>query len=502
MSINNNSPMKKLIEKNIRVSLKAEEQIISYRNKSELIDQLLDLKKEYISFDDVLSAISKMNDPSSNKNEENKKSNSELKSDLGIKVKRQSKFKPIAKEYSSDIKVLGKDITGKSRTVGGIGDFIDYFRSRYKKLSHMLKKIDPKYPELNLVNIKNSVGERSKIIVMIMSKRETKKKNILLEVEDLTGTFKVVIGQSNVKLFELAQKILTDEVISIRGKVLEAFMIAEDIEWPNLPVTRERKYSENDLAIAYLSDIHFGSNTFMADVFDRFISWINGESSPESLASKLKYILIAGDIVDGVGIYPNQEKELLITDVYKQYKLFDDFVSRVPDYIDVIIIPGNHDAVRRGEPSPAIGKDLISSDVISLGNPSTVEIEGLKHVLYHGTSLDSMISNLSYLSYKKPEKGMEEFLMRRHLSPIYGGNLIIPEKEDYLVLEDEPDVLHVGHIHKNGYGYYRGTVLINSGTFQSQTEFQIKQGHVPTPGMVPVCELKSGHLKTLNFNSD
>ncbi|MBS3067472.1 hypothetical protein J4450_02115 [Candidatus Micrarchaeota archaeon] len=96
---------------------------------------------------------------------------------------------------------------------------------------------------------------------------------------------------------------------------------------------------------------------------------------------------------------------------------------------------------------------------------------------------------------------MVEYLKRRHLSPIYGGNLIIPEKVDYFVIEDEPDVLHCGHVHKNGYALYRGTLVINSGTFQDRTEYQIKQGHVPTPAIVPVYEAKYGRLKSIDFKT-
>ena len=478
--------IKKLMEKGIRISIKAEELLKEIPYNEETTKELIALGKSYLNEEDVKKIVEK---------------NKQEKIINQVIVKRSSDFKPIAKEYSADITISDKDITGKSRTKGTIEDFIQYFRNRYGKLSKLLRRMDHKYPEIELINIKKSINQSVKIIVMITKKQDTKKGNLLFEVEDLTGTFKVVAGRNNEKLFEMAQRVILDDVISIKGKVLDAFLIAEDLEWPDLPVTRERKTAENDLAIAYLSDLHFGSNNFLEEYFERFINWIKGENGAEYLASKLKYIIIAGDIVDGIGIYPNQEKELLITDVYKQYKMFDDFVERVPDYIEIIVIPGNHDAVRRGEPCPALEKDLVTSDIHSLGNPSTVVIEGLKHVLYHGTSMDSMISSMAHLSYKKPEKVMEEYLKRRHLSPIYGGNPIVPEKSDYLVLEEEPDVLHTGHIHKNGYGYYRGTVLINSGTFQARTEFQIKQGHVPTPGIVPVYELKSGRLKTLNFKS-
>jgi len=206
-------------------------------------------------------------------------------------------------------------------------------------------------------------------------------------------------------------------------------------------------------------------------------------------------------VVDGIGIYPNQEKDLLIKDIYKQYEMFDDWLSRLPDHIEVIVAPGNHDAVRRGEPQPAIPESLIKSDVHRVGNPCPLSIEGIKHLMYHGTSIDSLIASVPGLSYNHPEKVMVEFLRRRHLSTLYGGNPIIPENVDYMVIEDPPDVLHGGHVHTNGYAKHRGTVVINSGTFQGQTDFQIKQGHVPTPGLVPIYELKYSRLRTLDFIS-
>ncbi|MBN2477725.1 DNA-directed DNA polymerase II small subunit [Candidatus Micrarchaeota archaeon] len=473
--------LSRIKEKGLRISLEAEKLLENEPFEEQILNEILSLDKVFIEKEDIEKAINKA-----------KKAY--------VEVKRQSSFRALAREYSPDLKIIHqRDITGKSRTEGKVNDFVEYFKNRYSRLARLLRKSNHKYPEIGLEDVKKMNGERGKIIAMITEKRETKKGNLFLEIEDLTGAFKVVISKSDEKLFEKAQKIILDDVIAIYGKILDAFIICEDFEWPDLPITREKKLSENNLATVYLSDIHFGSRYHLEGYLEQFLLWIEGKNGSEELASKVKYILIAGDLVDGIGIYPNQEKELIVTDVYKQYELFNDFVERIPDYIEIVSIPGNHDAVRRGEPCPALEKEMVHPRVHNLGNPATAVIEGITHTLYHGTSMDSMISALGHLSYKKPEKVMEEFLKRRHLSPIYGGNLIIPEHIDYLVLEEEPDIFHVGHIHKNGYGYYRGTLMINSGTFQDRTEFQIKQGHVPTPGMVPVYEMKTGRLKTLNF---
>ncbi|MFA6530242.1 MAG: DNA-directed DNA polymerase II small subunit [Candidatus Micrarchaeia archaeon] len=480
-----------LANRGLRVALDAESIIANYENIDELAKKLSSFEKMMITKEDAESAVALLK-----KEAESAKTNVPE-----IEVRRDSSYKPLAAEYSADIKTSHtRDVTGKSRSTGEIEDFIEYFRSRYQKLSKMLHG-PSKYPYADLGEMKKHLNQTVKAIVLVSEISQTKKGNILLQVEDMTGSFKVVISKSRgkEKLFEKAGNVILDDVIAIIGKVFEPYIIAEDIEWPDLPITREKKTCENDLATAYLSDIHFGSRYFLEKYFELFTEWLNGKGEQKELAGKVKYVVVAGDIIDGIGIYPNQEKELIIKDVSKQYAMFDDFISRIPDYIEVIIAPGNHDAVRRGEPMPSIGKDLITSDVTSLGNPATVSIEGIKHLVYHGTSIDSIIATLPNMSYNHPEKVMVEYLKRRHLSTIYGGNLIIPEKVDYLAIEEEPDVLHCGHVHKNGYALYRGTVVINSGTFQDRTEFQVKQGHVPTPAMVPVYEMKQGILKTLDF---
>jgi len=84
------------------------------------------------------------------------------------------------------------------------------------------------------------------------------------------------------------------------------------------------------------------------------------------IAGHVKYVLVAGDIVDGIGIYPNQASELVIRDVNKQYKLASKYIEQIPDYIEVIITPGNHDAPRKSSPSTCNIKCLS-------GNTSGVE---------------------------------------------------------------------------------------------------------------------------------
>ena len=46
---------------------------------------------------------------------------------------------------------------------------------------------------------------------------------------------------------------------------------------------------------------------------------------------------------------------------------------------------------------------------------------------------------------------------------------------------------------------YRGTLILNSGTWQDQTKFQANMGIVPTPGKVPIVNLATLDVLTKDF---
>ena len=416
-----------------------------------------------------------------------------------VTVARALAFRPEAKEFSPSFKLIGRsDITGKSNCTGKIEDFVAHFRNRFERVSAILRRRISEHGIATTKQLKSTQGSKVRLIAMVTDKRATKKGNVLLTVEDCEGSAKVVLPRET-EAYKLSGKILNDDIIAFDGKNADELFICDTVTWPEIPFAREQKKTERDFAIVYLSDLHFGSRKFLEKPFQRFLNWLNGSEGNEELAGKVKYIIVCGDLVDGIGIYPEQEKDLIVKDIYKQYEMFDLAMEKIPDYITVIAAPGNHDAVRRAEPQPALGEDLVKSNVVRVGNPSNVEIEGLKHLLYHGTSLDSVIPAMGGLSYEKPEEAMLELLRRRHLSPIYGDSLIVPEERDYLVIEEEPDIIHMGHVHKNGYMLYRGTLLLNSGTFQDRTDFQVRMGHHPTPAIVPILEAKTGKLSHISF---
>ncbi len=425
-----------------------------------------------------------------------------------VEVLHKSEYSPTASEVESRYAINKRD---GDISEGTASAFVEYFNDRLHRIKEIISYRRPNFfiaPSISSTKAYTS-GREVVISGMVTSKIITKKGNLMVIVEDETGEIRIVFvngsSYSSKQLFESAKKIINDEVIAVKGKISNQFMIPSEIVWPDVPVI-EPKSTEDDIAIAFLSDIHVGSKQFLEKSFSKMLSWINGDVGgvKSALAGKIKYMVIAGDVADGVGIYPDQEYELAIPDMYLQYKQLFSFLEKIPEYIEVFMMPGNHDAVGRAEPQHNIDEELCKDFKIAnlhlVSNPCYINLHGIEVLSYHGTSLDSIIKAIPGMSYTSPEKAMVELLKRRHLSPIYGGNVIIPTKKDQLVIDKVPDIMHMGHIHKNGIANYHGIKIINSGTWQGTTKLQQRSGHVPTPAIMPVLETKTGNISALNFN--
>lgn len=418
-------------------------------------------------------------------------------------------FHPYAKEVNADITII-EDPSSKLGSGGTVEDFLAYFRDRFKRTEKMLRqRIDVRSAASIIDALKAPPKTRLKIIGMITEKRESKQRTIL-SVEDLQANITVLVPQNaSEELKKRTQLLLVDQIICLsviktRGNLL----IADDIILPEVGQKPQHKAAVPVYA-ALTSDLHVGSTKFQRESFNRFILWLNGKYGNEQMkeiAGHIKYVLIAGDIVDGVGIYPNQVRELAIRDVYKQYRVAAKYIEQIPDYIQVIIIPGNHDAPRKALPQPAISHEYLetlqeSRSVYSLGDPCYLSLHGVEVLMYHGRSLDDVVSAVPGMSNNNPEKAMRLLLQSRHLAPIYGGKTTLsPETRDYLVIDRVPDIFHAGHIHALGYCNYRGVLVVNSGGWQEQTDYMQKLGFTPTPSKVPVINLQTLEITVIPFN--
>ncbi|MDI6819485.1 MAG: DNA-directed DNA polymerase II small subunit [Candidatus Hodarchaeaceae archaeon] len=421
------------------------------------------------------------------------------------------KFKPQAADVEPRIELL-KDITGHSYSEGELKDFVKLFKDRYDRLSNMLRKrvdLHEAVPISSLTAYDD--GDAVRVIGIVADKRETRSGHIVLELEDLSGRATAWIFKGRRELMRKAAEVVTDEVIGIEAMLRKGDaaprLIAIDIIWPDVPTPREPSCAADPVCAALLSDLHVGSEMFLEDAFMKFLKWLRGEvGNPEQreLAGRVKYVVIAGDLVDGVGVYPQQEEELLIHDIFRQYEAATELLAQIPDHITLIIAPGNHDAVRPSEPQPALPRDVTSAlyDLNSLmvGNPAWLLIHGVRFLVYHGRSFDDLVAMVPGLNREKPTSSMIKMLQKRHLAPIYGGRTAIaPEDKDYLVIEDVPDVFHCGHMHVYGYEKYRDITVVNSGTFQEMTSYMKRLGVKPTPGIVPIIDLQTGQTRAIYF---
>jgi len=425
---------------------------------------------------------------------------SETIKDTKIKFKRNEQKTNV--EY--DFKII-QDTSKKSYTSGELENLISYFKSRYEKLAKILSRRPDLRNYTKIADIDDGMDSLS-LILMVREIRSSKNGHKIVEFEDDTGNISILFSNKNEELFAEAEKLVRDEVVGvIANKSSDAgFAFGQEIINPGVLSIPEK---EMDFGIVFLSDVHIGSLTFLEDAFQRFIDWINCEAGDEEqrrVAEDVKYLIIGGDIVDGIGVYPNQDKELAIKDITEQYNEAARFLGNIRSDIKIIIAPGNHDASRVAEPQPAVPEEYAKAlyeldNVEFISNPGVVSLDGINVLIYHGRSFDDLVMAIKSFEYEKSDEIMVELLQKRHLAPIYGERTpLASELEDYLVIDEVPDVFHTGHIHINSYKKYKGVHLINSGTFQTQTEFQKIYNINPTPAEVPVLHKgKYRHFKFL-----
>ncbi len=412
-----------------------------------------------------------------------------------------------AKQIAPRLEIV-RDPSKEIGTGGSIDDFSHYFRDRFHKLASAFHhRYDAKDAATIGVALSAEQNQRVKFIAMVMEKRD-RGRRLFLQIDDLDDTATVLVSPDDRAAYEMAQKLPLDQVVCISGvRAKGDLFVAKEILLPDIPDHKPHLADEEVWAIL-LSDLHAGSKKFLGINLARVFDWLNlkvGGPNQRAIAERTKYLVICGDLVDGIGIYPRQEQELAIVDLYDQYREAAKYVGMIPEHIETVVLPGNHDPVRQALPQPPIPKDFgeplyESRELISLGNPAEVSLHGVRLLLHHGRSLDDIIASVPSIDFTQPEKAMRLQLQCRHLASEYGNRTsIAPEKVDHLIIENVPDIFQSGHIHVVKYENYRGTQIINSGAWQAQTDYQKRVGLVPTPGILTAVNLQTLQVRLMNF---
>lgn len=398
-----------------------------------------------------------------------------------------------------------------------VGDFVRHFRNRFLAFKGFLQE----HLELqNLVSI-NKISQQKQnisVIGMVFSKRWTKNKNLLFEVEDLTGKVPLLVNASKEEILKKAKDIMLDDIVGFRCSGNQDILFANDIVFPETKNNFMKKSPEECYA-AFTSDLHVGSNKFLENNFRKFVKWLNAEIGSEKqkeLASKIRYLFIVGDTVDGIGVYPGQEDLLDIIDIKKQYELLAELLGSIRKDINIILCPGQHDCVRVAEPQPPLDKSIAAPlynipNLFLVSNPALVNIcsskdfPGFNVLMYHGASFHSFVNDIEELRFSNahhnPSKIIKYVLQKRHLAPTHSSVTYIPSQiQDPLTIQTVPDIITTGEIHRPEVARYNNILSIQCSCWQTITSFEEKVGNEPDPCKVPILNLKTNQVSILDFS--
>ncbi|MCX6750999.1 MAG: metallophosphoesterase, partial [Candidatus Pacearchaeota archaeon] len=260
--------------------------------------------------------------------------------------------------------------------------------------------------------------------------------------------------------------------------------------------------------------LHFGSKRFMKENFLKFIDYLNGDFQTDTEYKKIKYLFLVGDVVTGIGNYPNQEKDLEIVDLEEQFFGLAELLRKIRKDIKIIISPGNHDGVRLMEPQPFLDEKYSwplyeLENVIITPNPcylnlgEKINFSGFTVLTYHGFSYPYYANNIPSLIQKRamncPEEIMKYLLKNRHLAPTHSSTQYLPLEKDGLLIREIPDIFVSAHTHKCGVAYYNNILVVSISCWEEMTPYQEKFGNVPDHCKVPIFNLKTRKLKILDF---
>ena len=411
---------------------------------------------------------------------------------------------------AQSVKILSHDPMNSKKLE--VNDFVVYFRNRFDEL----RKILQEHAELtNLVSINKISGSRQNISVigLVSDIRKTKNGNLLMQIEDLTGKINVLVNKDKKELFEEAEKITLDSVIGFGCSGSKEILFVNSIVFPDARLP-EKKHANVEEYAVFAGDLHLGSKLFMEENFLKFIDYLNGKVPNTPEVEKIKYLFLVGDLVTGIGNYPNQENEILLTDLESQFERVSELLGKIRSDIQIIISPGNHDGVRLMEPQPLLNEKYAwqlynMKNVVLTQNPCVVNIgtnqgfSGFNVLTYHGFSLFHYGDNINYLMRQKathaPELIMKYLLKNRHLAPTHASTQYFPGEKDAHLIRQVPDIFVAGHTHKSAVSYYNNILVVSVSGWEAMTPYMEKRGAKPDFCKVPLVNLKTRAVKILDF---
>jgi DNA polymerase II small subunit len=402
---------------------------------------------------------------------------------------------PTAGPVDAPFTVVREGFAGPSKAETPIAGYTQLFTSRFRQLAPVVRA-RPGLENLRSVRDLRPMDVAQSVVGLVREVRTTSKRHhTILTLDDETGSIEVLVPHGSAPA---RVTFLPDEVVGLKlrwGTGRDRLPTATAVERPEVPASRAHGRTTRPRRALLLSDLHVGSKTFLQRDWEALAAFL-GERGPQSdLARSIDTVVVAGDLVDGIGVYPRQERDIAIPDVVEQYVELGRRLAELPSRLTIVGIPGNHDAVSPAEPQPSLPPALartLGENVRLLPNPSTFSLGGTLVAAYHGRGFDDLIPALPGASYARPTEVMRRMLQMRHLAPIYGHRTpLAPAERDGLVLDPIPDILVTGHLHTYGVDRYRDVLLVNASAWQGETEYQRMRNIVPHPSQATVVDLQN-----------
>jgi len=262
--------------------------------------------------------------------------------------------------------------------------FLKFQNSKYDKMKKIfIERIGNEFVSINKIGRRGHVS----VIGIVRNIKEKEGKKII-EIEDITGLATVIYkGEENVAL---------DDVIGVRGTSAGNVIYADEILFPGVPI---RSPTTGKGKICIISGLDLDESP--TDKVEKLIKFLQTE--------EYDYLIVIGNIGD-VGAFEN-------FNITKK----------------IIVIPGPKDS----KTYPSIPLKFSKENIISLSNPSMIEINGVKILL---------INNFNMNMLKKRYLGKSSIILN----------------EDYLVLDILPDIIVSNG--KPSVSNYKSITIINSGT--------------------------------------
>jgi DNA polymerase II small subunit len=355
------------------------------------------------------------------------------------------------------------DPTGIINPTADTSGYVDMFRSRIEKMSSIIRS-RPDFFQIEKLNaIKTPISGKkvlAKVVGLVVSKKVSGNYTSLT-LEDDSGYLRLMCTDEAMHKLE---EVLIDEFVLVEVESLLRGYYARNVYHPDLP-ERAKRTSDKKVYAVFVSDLHVGSPDFDEIAFLKMIDWLNGDFGELEIVSRIGYLILNGDLIENPLARDGRLNEM---GVGSYYDMLAGYLSKIKRPVKIFIVPGEVDATRMALPQPAIirkyAKRLYEmKDVLMLGNPSMISLNGVTVLLYHGQSLDDVFRQLQSTTSSKPCTGIRALLRARHMAPTYGRlTPLAPEREDLLIVDPVPDIVHCGHVGVPDEDIYRGTLLLST----------------------------------------